>query len=83
MQTQIMGRRRLYNTDEERYEAAKAYKRKYYEENKEARREHYRLASLKHYCVKKLRNTTDEAIRNEITTKINSIQDEINNLPQW
>ena len=76
-----MGRRMLYNTDEESREAAKAYKRKYYEKNKEARRDHYRLASLKHYYVKKLRNTTDDAIRNELITKINSIQDEISMCP--
>ena len=75
-----MGRRKLYNTDEEKHEASKAYKRRYYEKNKETRRDHYRLASLKHYYVKKLRNTTDENIRNNIIAKINDIQNQINNL---
>ena len=77
-----MGRHRIYNTDEERHEAAKACKRKYYNKHKESRRDNYRLSALKCYYVKKLNNTTDENIRNKIIAKINSIQEEINNLPK-
>ena len=76
-----MGRHKLFHTEEERHEADKAYKRKYYEKNKVTRRDHYRLTSLRSYYNRKLRDTTDETARNKIITKINTLTDQLNNLP--
>ena len=64
----MSGRPRKYNTDEERHEAIRACKRKHYHKTKDVRRDHYRLlAALKHYHVKKLRNTTNDDIKNHLS----------------
>ena len=81
-----MGRSRKYNTDEERHEADKADKRRYYQRNKETRREHYRLRSLKSYYLNKLRKSEEngdpDSVKVKIAFKILELEKKIENLSQ-
>ena len=65
-----MGRPKKYNTDEERHEADKADKRRWYHRNKDIKRNIFRLRSLRNYYKNKLNVTTDENKRNVIIDKI-------------
>lgn len=75
-----MGRPKKYNTDEERHEADKADKRRWYHRNKDIKRNIFRLRSLRNYYKNKLNGTTDENKRNVIIDKINSINAELQSI---
>ena len=78
------GRPKKYNTDEERHEADKADKRRYYHKNKENRRDHYRLRSLKTYYLNKLKKSEEngdpDSVKFKIMCKIYELQKKIDNL---
>lgn len=75
-----MGRPRKYNTEEERHEADKADKRRWYHKNKDTLRNAFRLRALRNYYKNKLNTETDEDKRNVIIAKINSLNEQLNTL---
>ena len=78
------GRPKKYNTDEERHEADKADRRRYYQRNKDTKREHYRLRSQRVYYMNKLKKSEEngdpDSVKVEIMFKIMKIQNKIDAL---
>ena len=56
-----MGRRRIYNTDEERLNANRENKRKSYHKHKENNRDKFRFRSLRNYYLNKLKKIEDQS----------------------
>ena len=68
-----MGRKRLYNTEEERIEAQRRYCRESYHRNKEKTHDKYRLKALIRYYQNRLNNNIGDI------EKINKKIEELNN----